>query len=82
MPIPLYVENGYVVEGYFVGDAVTPLPGPHGEYQPEVVKIFGFSKTRIIISDDRNDVSKIKRRFKRSFGRTVAAFPVQKIGKE
>jgi hypothetical protein len=67
----LYVAYDYVDEGY--------VEDNYGEVIPEKVKVFGFSRNRVISSNEETS-QEIKRQYKKKFGRKAFAFPPQNIG--
>lgn len=67
----LYVDESYVECGYFEGDCSEGLP--------EHVKVFGFSRNRVIKPDFDTDSKAIVDIYNSKFGRDAFAFPSQEI---
>ena len=65
----MYVEDGYAECDYFEGDCPVGVK--------EVVKVFGFSRNRVIIPTAEDPAEEIRRDFRKKFGRKAFTFPDQ-----
>ena len=67
-----YVEEGYVECDYFEGDCPVGIK--------EIVKVYGFSRNRVITPTDSDPSDEIIRDYKNKYGRKAFTFPDQMIG--